>query len=106
MILILSKYNNKLIYRFACYNLLIKVQLININIPLQSIVIIENQPSSSAHSPTGASHGNACCRPKDFLTNVITISNQVRVSFINAYKKYVYISQNIYEKGLINTSNE
>ena len=44
---------------------------------LQPIVIIENQPSSSAHSSVGGSHGNASCRPKDFLTNVITINNQV-----------------------------
>ena len=80
----LSKYNDKLVLhiRFS-----IKMQLVHINIHLQSIVIIENQPSSSAHSPTGGSHGHASCRPKDFLTNVITINNQVRTSFINAFKK-------------------
>ena len=44
----------------------------------QPIVIIESQPSSSAQTSVEGSHGNLSCRPKDFLTNVISINNQVR----------------------------
>ena len=44
----------------------------------QPIVIIESQPSSSAQTSVEGSHGNSSCRPKDFLTNVISINNQVR----------------------------
>ena len=53
--------------------------MINTLIFFQPIVIIESQPSSSAQTSVEGSHGNSSCRPKDFLTNVISINNQVRL---------------------------
>ena len=60
----------------------------------QPIVIIESQPSSSAQTSVEGSHGNLSCRPKDFLTNVISINNQVRNGVIMIIVKSCQNSKN------------